>query len=197
MCIRDSGFTNLANVNQTFTTTSGWALYTLSNYTLPANLTQVGIYISYTPTGTAGTADYLDITGIQLERGPQATPFSRAGGSIGGELALCQRYYFQEGLQPYDVTLGVGSIMSSTSAAFLWKFPVIMRAQPSISSNNVTNAFYLKSAAVSLTYVSTLGTWNAATSSAQGFFTTTGLTAGQACYINTSGLGFVSASAEL
>ena len=100
-----NGFTNQANVNQTFTTTSGWALYTLSNYTLPANLTQVGIYISYTPTGTAGTADYLDITGIQLERGPQATPFSRAGGSIGGELALCQRYYFQEGLQPYDCLL--------------------------------------------------------------------------------------------
>jgi hypothetical protein len=72
-----------------------------------------------------------------------------------------------------------------------------MRTQPSISSNNVTYAFYLKSAAVSLTYASTLGTWNASPSSAQGFFTTTGLTAGQACYVNAGTPGFVSASAEL
>jgi hypothetical protein len=192
-----NGFTGATTISTNSPTlTTSWQRFTYSA-TVASTATQLGCYFAFTPTGTAGANDYFDITGVQLEIAPQATPFSRAGGSIGGELALCQRYYFQEGLQPYDVTLGVGSIMSSTSAAFLWKFPVIMRAQPSISSNNVTSAFYLKSAAVSLTYVSTLSSWNAATSSAQGFFTTTGLTAGQACYINTSGLGFVSASAEL
>jgi len=139
----------------------------------------------------------VDVWGAQIEAGPTATQFTTASGSIGGELALCQRYYYQQGLQTYDITLGVGSIMSSTSAAFLWNFPVIMRAQPSISSNNASLAFYLKSAAVSLTYANTLGTWNASTSSAQGFFTTTGLTAGQACYVNVGSPGFVSASAEL
>ena len=192
-----NGFTGSTNViNQTPTLTTSWQQFT---YTGTVNLTstELAIYFSTTPTGTAGANDYFDITGVQLEIGSTATAFSRAGGTIQGELAACQRYYYQQGLQSYDVTLGIGSIMSSTSAAFLWNFPVIMRTQPSISSNNVTYAFYLKSAAVSLTYASTLGTWNASTSSAQGFFTTTGLTAGQACYINTSGLGFVSASAEL
>jgi len=125
------GFTNQANFNQTFTTTSGWALYTLSNYTLPTNITQVGLYFFYTPAGTAGSADYFDITGVQLEIAPQATPFSRAGGSIGGELALCQRYYWRavagSSFGPLS-NMGVGQ--SGTKVYTFAKYPVTMRAIP-------------------------------------------------------------------
>jgi len=125
------GFTNQANFNQTFTTTSGWALYTLSNYTLPTNITQVGLYFFYTPAGTAGSADYFDITGVQLEIAPQATPFSRAGGSIGGELALCQRYYFRSSNAASSAGYpAMGATQSSTSAYFYMPFPVQMRTVP-------------------------------------------------------------------
>ena len=125
------GFTNQANFNQTFTTTSGWALYTLSNYTLPTNITQVGLYFFYTPTGTAGTNDYFDITGVQLEIAPQATPFSRAGGSIGGELALCQRYlpaFYPPSSAGADFFLGYAYATNST--LFFCNFNVPARVPP-------------------------------------------------------------------
>jgi hypothetical protein len=45
------------------------------------------------PTGTTPTIDYW---GVQLESGTTIpTPFQTASGSIQGELALCQRYYFR------------------------------------------------------------------------------------------------------
>jgi hypothetical protein len=46
------------------------------------------------PGGAA--SQYWEIAQFQLEAGSVATPFSRAGGSIGGELALCQRYYWRQ-----------------------------------------------------------------------------------------------------
>lgn len=50
-------------------------------------------------TGTANgrtnwpLAATLDISDAMLNLGTSAAPFQRAGGTIGGELALCQRYY--------------------------------------------------------------------------------------------------------
>ena len=37
----------------------------------------------------------FDFAGFQLELGPVATAFTRAGGTLAGELAACQRYYWR------------------------------------------------------------------------------------------------------
>jgi hypothetical protein len=84
-----SGWTT---TTQTYTLTTTWQRFTYTT-TIPSTAVQIASMLDYTPVGTAGAADYFEITGVQLEVGSTATPFSRAGGSIQGELAACQRYY--------------------------------------------------------------------------------------------------------
>jgi hypothetical protein len=76
--------------NNTLTTSFQRFTRTVS---LASNVTQIAIIFDFTPTGTAGTNDFVDITGVQLEIGNIATPFEHR--AIGTELALCQRYYYR------------------------------------------------------------------------------------------------------
>jgi hypothetical protein len=87
------GYTgSVSAINSFATLTTTWQRFTFTA-TLATNTNEIGVDFYYTPTGTAGAADFFEITGVQLEIGSVATPFSRAGGSIQGELAACQRYY--------------------------------------------------------------------------------------------------------
>ena len=89
-----TGSVTITSLSTSVTPTTSWQLFTLTG-TVPAGATQLGYAMSYTPTGTAGANDYFDITGVQLEIAPQATPFSRAGGNYWGEYQLCLPYYEQ------------------------------------------------------------------------------------------------------
>lgn len=73
--------------------------------TIPSNITQVGVYFSYQPVGTAGTNDFIDISEIQLEEGNIATPYESRPYAL--ELWLCQRYY--ETTFPTGTTVGNAS----------------------------------------------------------------------------------------
>ena len=118
------GFT----VSSTATLTTSWQRFTFTG-TVDATATELATYVGFDGVGTAGANDYFEITGIQLEIGSVATPFSRAGGSIGGELALCQRYYFRNtGALVYQ---GSGGIAGSTTNSYQQiKHPVTMRVAP-------------------------------------------------------------------
>lgn len=72
------------------------------------------------------TANYWQITGVQLEVGDTATPFEHR--SYGDELARCQRYYFFE-----NETIYGGRYGSAAGFAGLAALPVIMRAEPTLS----------------------------------------------------------------
>lgn len=118
----------VAQINSSATLTTSMARYSAS-VTIPTTATEIGLYFNYTPTGTAGANDYVDITGVQLELGSSASTFNRNAGTIQGELAACQRYYYrQTGPNASSVFSNMG--WGSNNAQYVYSIlnmPVTMR----------------------------------------------------------------------
>ena len=90
-----AGFTGRSVLTSgTATLTTSWQRFSYTA-TVASSTTELNLQVYYTPVGTAGANDYFEITGVQFELGSTATTFSRAGGTIQGELANCQRYYYR------------------------------------------------------------------------------------------------------
>ena len=70
----------------------------------------------------------FDIAQVQIEPGPVATPFEQR--PIGTELALCQRYYYEDAIL---VGTGFGTSAIARASA---THPVEMRAAPSLTISN-------------------------------------------------------------
>lgn len=101
-----------------------------------------GAYIDLGFTGAIGGQGttipanaYFQITGVQLESGNVATPFARAGGSIGDELALCQRYFqvLLNGSNNAYENFGISTFWSSNRLLFNVRLPVTMRTSPTLT----------------------------------------------------------------
>jgi hypothetical protein len=85
-----TGATNVAVVSSGLTTT--WTRYSVTG-TVATNATQLATYFQYDPTGTAGAADFIEVTGVQVDVGSVALPYRSTTGTIQGEFSACQRYY--------------------------------------------------------------------------------------------------------
>ena len=124
-----SGFTGQATViSQNSTLTTTWQRFSYTG-TVGTSATQLSLYFAFTPTGTAGTNDYFEVTGVQIDIGSVALPFRTTGISYQQELALCQRYYWQPDNTGTN-TLGAGVVYSTTGAFISVKMPVTMRVTP-------------------------------------------------------------------
>ena len=126
-------FTGNAAVAQlTATLTTTWQRFSLTG-TVSSSATQLGIYMDWGPVGTAGANDYIEMTGFQIERGVTPTAFKRAGGTIQGELAACQRYYIKFDNGANYSSLCTGAYYSTTDSYADLQLPVSMRISPALT----------------------------------------------------------------
>jgi hypothetical protein len=127
----NTAYTGGVNViNQTTTLTTTWQRFTYTG-NVGATATELAVYFQWTPTGTAGTNDYFEITGLQIDIGSVALPFRTNGATIQGELAACQRYFIRIGGNKIYEVMGLGYTDGTTETYASRILPVTMRTTPS------------------------------------------------------------------
>ena len=127
--------------NGTVTITTSWARYSVTLLASALATRGYDVYITRASNETSTTL----ITGVQLELGSVATPFTRAAGTIQGELAACQRYYFETTKAAYRV-FSTAQNYSTTRSFGTFTLPVTMRTTPSISLSTATDFSVFNSA---------------------------------------------------
>jgi hypothetical protein len=151
-------WTNSATIgatNATLTTT--FQRFSFS-FTVGSTATQLGFNLGWTPTGTAGANDWVEVTGIQLELGSVATTFTRTGGTIANELAACQRYYQRFNCDGSNFAyFGHGAAQNSGSAFIIVTLKETMRVAPtSLDLSTLTNYFAENSGVTSVTNLTSI-----------------------------------------
>ncbi len=117
-----TGFTKTTTNVDTLTTS--WVRRSVTVSTT-AGHKELGILFQWTPVGTAGSNDWVELRNIQLEEGTVATPFEPR--TVAAELVLCQRYYER-------LTKGILVVATTTGQAegtCSWK--VEKRVAPTLS----------------------------------------------------------------
>tara|TARA_Y100000114_G_scaffold129865_1_gene127456 strand:+ start:1281 stop:2285 length:1005 start_codon:yes stop_codon:yes gene_type:complete len=107
----------------------------VGNVTIPSNKTQVTLGFQWTPSGTAGANDYVDIREIQMEVGEVSSPVFEHR-SFSEELNSCLRYYHTSNIGNPDGSLtgaATGIAFDANEVSVCYEFPVPMRATPTIT----------------------------------------------------------------
>jgi hypothetical protein len=139
-----------------FTLSTSWTRYTatinvpsISGKTLGTNGDNFFQIALWTSAGTDNNSrtDSLGIQtatisfwGVQIEAGSTATAFQTATGTIQGELAACQRYYYLHASSG-DISIGLGTNTTASEMHTHVQFPVTMRTTPSVDQATGTNYF--------------------------------------------------------
>jgi hypothetical protein len=95
------------------------------------NASQIGLLLSFTPSGTAGADDSITLNGVQLEIGGSASPFEHIDAQAA--LEICQRHAWVQPEPAAGVVLGAGQNTSASSQLVYMATPVQFLKPPSVS----------------------------------------------------------------
>jgi len=115
---------------------------TTGTFTVPNDGSAVSLRINISYQAAVASGSTLDFANVQLEIGSVATSFSRAGGTLQGELAACQRYYYRTTPNSGYSRFGLGQCSGTTAALAIIPFPVQMRIAPSALEQTGTASNY-------------------------------------------------------
>jgi len=160
---------------------TSWTFYS-GQVTLPSAALSNGIEIQIYRDNSV--ANEFKLSQVQFENGSTATAFSRAGGTIQGELAACQRYFYQV-VAPGGTFLN-GDI-SGGYALGVYKFPVTMRTAPSVTATAVT----IYSGSANSVFSTFAG--NTSTEGFRTLYLPSGMTSGYAFHADNNGTILISA----
>jgi hypothetical protein len=182
----------------TATLTTTWQRFSYTG-TVAATATELGPVFNYTPVGTAGANDWFEITGIQVELGSTATTFSEAGGTIQGELAACQRYYYRIGGEQTFQAMALGWGNGAAGAYIHITTPVSMRVAPTALDYSTLVIGDLINSNQAVTVLLLTGNYGGSKVQTLSATVSSGLTVNRpyGLYANNSTSAFVGLSAEL
>lgn len=188
----------IPTANATATLTTAWQRFAVTG-TIAATATEAVVNFCYTPVGTAGTNDWFQIVGIQLEQGNIGTSYEIR--PLGVELTKAQRTYWQ--IADPAATVPLNSSCFVTAANTTVKcgvaLPVVMRAVPTTTVSVATSFGVVVTAGTAGTCTTLAATASSNTVNSIGVTCTTGgtIALGSATpLIGAATSGVLSASAD-
>lgn len=106
---------------------------TTNAYVWPLRVKTIGVLVSFTPTGTAGSDDSVILNGIQLEIDVSASVFEHRDVQV--ELEIAQRYAWVIAEPAAGVVVGTGSVSASNTEIFYLAAPVQFYKAPTITTS--------------------------------------------------------------
>jgi hypothetical protein len=132
------GSSNVSSASGSVAFTTSWQRFTLTTTlgSMSGKTIGAGSYLSpyiYYASGTVSSVS-IDTWGWQVEASNTATAFQTATGTIQGELAACQRYYWRlTGTSIGYYGIGYAELTNQFNINF--QYPVTMRTSPSVGSS--------------------------------------------------------------
>ena len=137
------GTSTITNANlPTGTGVTDWVTATVTG-TIPNDGTANSLRVLVAADAATGAGAYWEMAQVKLEAGSVATAFTRSGGTIQGELAACQRYYYRNTATGSSVMRFCNGSAASTTIGYMQIYnPVVMRVNPTAIEYGGTIAMF-------------------------------------------------------